>query len=145
MMLDMNDLLGNVPPQVGEAERAMNRAGESLRAGDPGSAVPSQTDALDLLRQTTEGMIRMMTQQMQPPNGSPNPMQGGSARDGSDPFGRMGGGALGAQMDGGSVRVPDQGNIMRSRRIFDELRRRAGERHRPRIELDYIERLLTPF
>lgn len=145
MMLNMSELLGTVPPSVGDAERAMNRAGESLREGDPGSAVPSQTDALELLRQTTEGMIQMMTQQMRQPNGSPNPMQGGSARDGTDPFGRMGGNALGAQMDDGSVRVPDQGDVMRSRRIYDELRRRAGERYRPRIELDYIERLLTPF
>jgi len=145
MMLDMNELLGSVPPTIGDAERAMNRAGDSLRAGDPKSAVPSQTDALELLRQTTENMIQMMTQQMRSPNGAPNQLQGGLARDGTDPFGRVGGGALGAQMDDGSIRVPDQGDVMRSRHIYDELRRRAGERYRPRIELDYIERLLTPF
>lgn len=145
MMQSMSELLGSVPPSIGDAAQAMDRAGESLQAGDPGSAVPSQTDALELLRQTTEGMIQMMTQQMREPGSGPNPMQGGSARNGSDPFGQRGGGALGAQMDDGSIRVPDQGDLMRSRQIFDELRRRAGERFRPRIELDYIDRLLTPF
>lgn len=144
-MLGMSELLGSVPPSVGDAERAMNRAGEALRSGDPGAAVPSQTDALELLRQTTEGMIQMMTQQMRGPNGGPNPMQGNARRDGSDPFGRMGGSALGTQMDDGTVKVPDRSTIMRARRIYDELRRRAGERYRPRLELDYIERLLTPF
>jgi hypothetical protein len=34
---------------------------------------------------------------------------------------------------------------MRSREIQEELQRRAGERHRPQIELDYIDRLLRRF
>jgi hypothetical protein len=35
--------------------------------------------------------------------------------------------------------------MQRSRQILDELRRRAGERYRPQIELDYIDRLLQRF
>jgi len=35
--------------------------------------------------------------------------------------------------------------LQKSRQILDELRRRAGERSRPVIELDYIERLLKRF
>ena len=40
---------------------------------------------------------------------------------------------------------PDQNILQKSRQILDELRRRAGERFRPSIELDYIERLLKRF
>ncbi|MEQ8665533.1 MAG: TIGR02302 family protein [Rhodospirillales bacterium] len=145
LMTGLSELLGGLPPTIGDAERAMGRATDSLRLGDPSRAVPSQSDALDLLRQTTEGMIQMMTQQLRGQSGNQLQMQGNRARDGSDPFGRVGGGALGTQMDDGGVTVPDRGDIMRSRRIFDELRRRAGERYRPMFELDYIERLLKPF
>jgi Domain of unknown function (DUF4175) len=35
--------------------------------------------------------------------------------------------------------------LQKSRQILDELRRRAGERSRPAIELDYIDRLLRRF
>jgi hypothetical protein len=35
--------------------------------------------------------------------------------------------------------------MRRAREILDELRRRAGERNRPQIELDYIDRLLDIF
>ena len=38
-----------------------------------------------------------------------------------------------------------QNTLQKAREILDELRRRAGERFRPEIELDYIERLLKRF
>lgn len=145
MMQVMNDLMGDVPASVADAERAMNRAGEALRANDPGRAVPSQTDALELLRQTTEGMIRMMTQSLSSSGGGPVPTQGNRFQPGGDPFGRMGNNPPGSGGTDGVVEIPDFGDVMRSRRVYDELRRRAGERHRPRHELDYLERLLTPF
>jgi hypothetical protein len=47
--------------------------------------------------------------------------------------------------DQGDVKIPDQNTLQKAREILDELRRRAGERYRPEIELDYIERLLKRF
>ena len=47
--------------------------------------------------------------------------------------------------DQGDVDIPDISILQKSRQILDELRRRAGERSRPAIELDYIERLLKRF
>ncbi|HEX4614887.1 MAG TPA: DUF4175 family protein, partial [Stellaceae bacterium] len=47
--------------------------------------------------------------------------------------------------DQSDVRIPDENTLQKSRQILDELRRRAGERSRPVIELDYIERLLKRF
>jgi Domain of unknown function (DUF4175) len=69
--------------------------------------------------------------------------RGSSDRIERDPFGRP------LSNDGtydlGDVKIPDQNILQKSREILDELRRRAGERSRPTIELDYIERLLKRF
>jgi hypothetical protein len=44
--------------------------------------------------------------------------------------------------------VPDEAELLRTRRIQEELRKRGAERTRPQEELDYIDRpaaaLLTP-
>jgi len=60
-----------------------------------------------------------------------------------DPFGRPM--SNNGSFDQGDVKIPDENILQKSRRILDELRRRAGERFRPPIELDYIERLLKRF
>ena len=59
-----------------------------------------------------------------------------------DPAGRpfQGGG-----MDTSRVMVPNDSELARARHILDELRRRAGERARARLERDYIDRLLERF
>ena len=81
-----------------------------------------------------------------------NPEQGGEGQDqaqeqgqGRDPLGRRTREAPGAQDNGSDTRVPDQAEMLRSRRLQDELRRRGAERERPPAELDYIERLLRRF
>ena len=43
------------------------------------------------------------------------------------------------------VKIPDIGTMERIQDILDELRNRAGQRHRPQLELDYIDRLLRRF
>ena len=60
-----------------------------------------------------------------------------------DPLGRplTNGGAY----EQGDVKIPDNNVMQRARDILEELRRRAGERDRPQIELDYIDRLLQRF
>jgi hypothetical protein len=35
--------------------------------------------------------------------------------------------------------------VQRAKKLIDELRRRSGDRERPKIERDYIERLLRQF
>ena len=46
---------------------------------------------------------------------------------------------------GTSVRVPDEIDTQRAREILEELRRRLSDPTRPRLELDYLERLLERF
>ena len=60
-----------------------------------------------------------------------------------DPAGRPLNGLGG--LDGRDVSIPQASDVQRSREILDELIRRAGERFRPLIERDYIERLLRRF
>jgi hypothetical protein len=60
-----------------------------------------------------------------------------------DPAGRPLNGLDG--LDGRDVKIPEESDLQRSREILDELLRRAGERFRPNIERDYIDRLLKRF
>ena len=60
-----------------------------------------------------------------------------------DPAGRPLNGLGG--LDGRDVKIPEEADLQRSREILDELLRRAGERFRPNIERDYIDRLLKRF
>ncbi len=79
------------------------------------------------------------------------PSGGDPGRDGldqarRDPFGRLdpnsGNGGLD---DGGFMRIgkaPNDYALDKAKEILEELRQRAGERIRPEIERDYIDRLL---
>ena len=84
----------------------------------------------------------------QPGNGQ----DGGQGQDqasgqgrGRDPLGRSTRENAGSASDGNDTRVPDQAEMLRTRRIQEELRRRVGERERPAQELDYYDRLLRQF
>ncbi len=149
MMSQMGDQNGDLPAPMGRAERAMRGAVEALRRAQPGQAIGPQTEALDALQQAA----RAMAQQMLGRNGMPNGEDPGD-RDGldqaaRDPFGRLpqdnGNGGLD---DGGQMRMgksqSDYG-LEKAKQILEELRNRAGERTRPEIERDYIDRLLKQF
>lgn len=121
----------------------MRRSTEGLRADRPGEAVGPQTEALDLLQQGA----RMATEQlMQQFGGMPGQARGRPGRrqfGQQDPFGRTMDGVNG--MNQGGVEIPTESDVQRARRILEELRRRAGERDRPLLERDYIDRLLKKF
>lgn len=144
-MLQMDEILGNIPDAMGKAERAMRGASKALNQGRPADATPKQTEALDHLQKSQDQMAKQMAQRfgpalsLRPGNQGPNPGQRGQ-----DPFGRGSGGAFGAAVDG-DVDVPSRMEMRRAREILQELRRRAGERQRPPLERDYIDRLLKQF
>jgi hypothetical protein len=64
---------------------------------------------------------------------------------GRDPLGRRSREAPGAQDAGSDTRVPEEAELLRTRRLQEELRRRGAERERPADELEYIDRLLRRF
>jgi uncharacterized protein (TIGR02302 family) len=147
MMRQMGEGQGEIPQPFGRAERAMRGAAEALQQGQPGQAVGPQTDALDQLQQAMQSMAEQMQNQMAgegegEPQGQPD-MNAPRQRVDRDPLGRPLSGS--GNYDLGDVKIPEQGDLQKTREILDELRRRAGDRARPEVERDYIDRLLKRF
>ncbi len=152
LMLEMDEFLGGIPNSFGKAERAMKEAIGPLQKGQFGKAVPSQTEALNQLRKGANNMAEQMARRLGGRIGISRGQRGQGGRLGrrpgprDDPFGRSReGGNFGQQTDDGGIKIPDQMESRRALDILQELRRRAGERHRPVPELDYIDRLLKRF
>ena len=128
------------PRSFGEAGRSMQGAEGSLREGNRDQALGEQGDALAKLREGAQGLAREMMQQGQGQQGSQG--RTGEARgDDRDPLGRpmpSRGEDYGPDRD----MLPSELAIQRAREILEMLRNRAGEQGLPRIEKDYIERLL---
>jgi len=148
-MRKLGEGLGQIPQPFGQAERAMKGAGEALGQNQPGEAVGPQGDAIEALQDGAQALSEAMQQQQQAGGGQvPNPGAQGRAEDGQprDPLNQDRDNSNGMSADGRNRHpIPTESDLLRSRNIFDELRRRSGERDRPSIELDYIDRLLKRF
>jgi uncharacterized protein (TIGR02302 family) len=144
MMRHMSDGLGDIPDPLGRAERAMHDAVGALQRGAASDAIGPQTEALDQLQQGARDFAKQLQEQLSKGSGNDDANEnGGQDKDGRDPFGRPL--SSSGVYDQGDVAIPDDSVLQKSRQILDELRRRAGERSRPAIELDYIDRLLRQF
>jgi len=142
LMRRFSNATGNIPQGMGQAEQYMRGAVDALNGQDLDSAAQAQNDALERLQQGMQQMSQMLREQM---TGSRGPGQ----RDPMDPFGRAyddeegpGGDAYARE---GSDVVPMQSDIDRSRQIFEELRQRRNQTDRPKLERDYLDRLLRQF
>ena len=146
-MRKLGEGMGQIPQPFGEAERAMKDAADALGNAQPGEAVGPQGDAIERLQDGAQALSEAMRQQQQAGGGqAPDPNAQGQARDGErrDPL-RDDQNNNGMAVSEEGVTVPTESDLQRARRIFDELRRRSGERERPTLELDYIDRLLKRF
>ena len=147
MMRQLGEMSGNIPRPLGRAERAMRESTDQLGEGQAGQAVPPQSEAVDQLQQGARAATQQLMQQLsrsgQMRPGPGEPMGQPPDRD-RDPFGRDVE-SSGRGMNTEEVKIPDRDKVQDARRIRDELRRRAGQRARPTLELDYIERLLRQF
>jgi len=149
-MRRLGEAMGNVPGGLGKAERSMRGASDALRRGQPGQAQGPQGDAIDQMRDAARNMMDQMAGQGQGPGmGNPdgrlrNRADSSRPRDqGRDPLGRPTPNATG--VDTGDIVIPDDNQAARSREIFEELRRRAGDPQRPALEREYIDRLMRRF
>lgn len=140
---DGQDMGNEAGEAFGRAEQAMRDAEGSLGEGDADGAVEGQGRALQNLRRGAQSMAEAM-QQGGPGEGIGEP--GGpeaEAAERTDPLGRP---VRSREFgDDFTVKVPDEIDVQRARRVLEELRRRIGEPSRPQLELDYIERLLRDF
>ncbi len=143
VMRRLDELLGRIPGGLGRAEREMRGAGEALRRGQSDRAVPPQGRALQQLRSGSRQTMQRLMQRFGQGLGMARGRPGWRRGDPRDPFGRRreGNGGLNAS----DIKIPGESELQRARKIMDELRRRAGERQRPKFERDYIDRLLRQF
>ena len=124
-----------------DAGEAMGNAGEALGEADGGTAVDEQGRALQALRQGAQQMMNQMRQAMgqQNPGGQPGGMQVGPVQ--RDPLNRD------MNRNGGidtesRVKIPEEADIQRARKILEAIRERLGDAFRPEMERLYLERLL---
>ncbi|MBO6519361.1 MAG: TIGR02302 family protein [Rhodospirillales bacterium] len=148
LMMQMDELMGQIPDNLGKAEQQMEQSGKNLGKGELSDSARNQTQALEELRNATNQMSQMLAQQFGQQMGITSGQQSMPGREGQfDPFGRRNTNenGQGAAVEDADVSVPNRSEMRRAREILDELRRRAGERARPKLELDYIDRLLDIF
>ena len=144
MLQEMLDQLGQQgmqgPEALGEAGRAMKDAEGSLRQSDREGSLGKEGEALSKLRDGAQGLVQQMIQQGQGEQGSQG--EHGQARgDDVDPLGRP---MPNRAEDFGPDRnvLPSELAIRRAQEILEMLRSRANTPDMPRIERDYIDRLL---
>ncbi len=128
----IGESMGNIPQSMGAADKAMRNAAKALQRGSKGGAQGEQEEAAQQLDKAADSLSDQISQQGE------TELKGNGNGD-RDPFGR-------ARFDKGqSVKVPTDREMQRSREILDELRKRASEHDRPRLELDYLKRLLQQY
>ncbi len=142
LMRQFGNLMGDLPQGMGQAERSMRDAVDSLSQPDFDRAAEAQNQALTQMQQSLQSMQQMLQRQA----GS---SRGPGQRDPMDPFGR----ATQENRDGTGNAVdtnPENadlsgGGLERARSIFEELRKRRNDPGRPKEERDYLDRLLKQF
>jgi uncharacterized protein (TIGR02302 family) len=163
LMQQFGDLTGEIPEGLGRADQAMREAQEALSDGS-GDARDAQQRALRALQEGGQQMAQSMQQQFgmgmegegegeapgmagenQPGGQGQGQAQAQGQGEGRDPLGRRSRDLTGNAESGSDTRLPEEAELLRTRRLQDELRRRGAERERPPEELDYIDRLLRRF
>lgn len=128
----------DLPGALGKAGDNMESAERRLGDGRTDRATQSQGQAMQNLREGTQGLVDELSKSMAGKNARPGSQ--GTSGNSKDPFGRS------AQPNAGeSKTVPDQFDRQKARAIIEDLRRRASEIGRPQSELDYLDRLLNRF
>ncbi|MDF2234539.1 TIGR02302 family protein [Albimonas sp. CAU 1670] len=126
------------------ADESMDGAREALEGDDPGEALDDQVQAMENLREGARQLGEAMRQQARNGQGDRAGEGDPNAQDeGRDPLGRPT--ANRGAMEGSDTEVPGQEALKRARELLDEIRRRAGDRTRPEVELEYLRRLLERF
>jgi uncharacterized protein (TIGR02302 family) len=134
------DELGIKPGEgFGDADKSMGQAGESLGRGEGEQALGEESQALEALRRGARDMMQQMQQAQQGEEGGTQP--GGRQQNADrDPLGRPR--ATTGPDFGDSVKVPDEIDVQRARRILEAIRKRLGNALSPEVERSYLERLL---
>ncbi len=126
---------------LGEAGEAMGEAEQQLGQGETGPATGQQGRALQAMREGAQQMMQNMQNQAgEQGRRGERGQHGQQSRGDRDPLGRQSR-SEGPQL-GNDTKVPGEIDAQRARRILDAIRKRLGETSRPKLELDYLDRLL---
>lgn len=120
-----------------QAGQAMDQAADALRSGDLPGALQNQAQALSALRQGMKDAGQALDPQQADQGGG---AAGSALGQAPDPLGRTEGGAGIADPNAAIGTAPSL--TQRARDLLDELRRKAAEQDRPRVERDYLRRLI---
>ncbi len=127
--------------QLGEAGEAMGGAEQSLGQGQTGEAMGEQGRALQAMRDGAQQMMQNMQNQAGEQGRQGERGQHGEQSSGDrDPLGRQTR-SEGPQL-GDDTKVPGEIDAQRAREILDAIRRKLSDPARPKLELDYLDRLL---
>ena len=127
--------------KLGEAGEAMGEAEQQLGQGDSGQATGQQGRALQAMREGAQQMMQNMQNQAgEQGRRGERGQHGEQSRGEQDPLGRQSR-SQGPQL-GNDTKVPGEIDAQRARKILEDIRRRLGESARPKLELDYLDRLL---
>jgi uncharacterized protein (TIGR02302 family) len=134
------DELGIKPGEgFGDADKSMGQAGKSLGEGEGEQALGQESEALEALRRGAKDMMQQMQQAQRGDQGGSQ--DGGRQQNADrDPLGRPR--ATTGPDFGDSVKVPDEIDVQRARRILEAIRKRLGNALSPEVERSYLERLL---
>ncbi len=128
------------PRSLEQAKRAMRDASRALKNGRKGPALGMQGNAMQGLRKGAEAMAKDLMQRGQGEEGNFGRHSESSANQ-NDPLGRPMP-RNGADFGPNENILPKESEILRARDIMRALRSRSNNRQRPKIELDYLNRLL---
>lgn len=141
-MLDglMGQGMGQLPGELGDANRSMRNAEEALRNNDRDSALREQGEALDQLRKGAGKLAQQMRENGQ--GQAESNARDGEGRGGQDdPLGRPR--ASRNPDDGPDENIlPNEQAMKRAREILEALRAKSNEQGLTDSERGYIERLL---
>ncbi|MFC3613068.1 TIGR02302 family protein [Lutimaribacter marinistellae] len=124
------------------AGRAMEGAEEALRGDDLAEAIDRQSEAMEALREGMRALGEAMAQEQQGQPGQ-GTQDGDMRAQNRDPLGREPG-SMGSVGTDESL-LPGEDVYRRAQELLDEIRKRTGDSERPKIELEYLKRLLDRF
>lgn len=122
---------------LGRAARAMQESREALSQDALREAGQSQQEAIEALREAGEALAELAAEGREDQQNAE-----ADGEDGNNPLGQSNDGQNDNEYD---AEFDDRDNAQRSRELLEELRRRAAEQERRKIEREYLERLLKRF
>ncbi|MES2905481.1 MAG: DUF4175 family protein, partial [Pseudomonadota bacterium] len=128
---------------LGDAQGAMGEAEQHLGEGAPNDALPEQGRALENMRKGAQALMKDMQGSGQGNSGYG--FNSGEQNDRNlDSAGRYNPFSSGEDQEDGN-RVPSEADRKTIQDILNEVKRRLSDPQRPKLERDYLERLLRTF